>query len=271
MMAYRDIILRDGFTIIPKFLSATEVAELQKLNHATLPEKGHHVNLGWQPTDVYPKIEYQHYWSVQIKDQTEWLQEKLHPIISDIMQECYSWFAVDFHVANPGSDYIHAHIDSPYQFRPWHENTELLGVQCLIAVEDFTLENGATCIVPGSHNNHYPMDKIGSDELNNEMLDQGYNFVAPAGSILLYHPRSLHSTMPNYSSAPRTAMLMLAIRPDIWTSLLSYHGMPKKQPCVFKKVDGCTRWPVCICARDNNDKWNSAGEGNFRYEQIKST
>ena len=128
-----------------------------------------------------------------------------------------------FHVANPDSAYIHAHIDSPYQFRPWHEITELLAVQCLIAVDDFTEMNGGTAILPGSHREQFALSEIGSDALNMRLTDDGYRFIAPAGSVLMYHPRTLHSTMPNFSDLRRTALLILAIRPDLSEPLSVYH------------------------------------------------
>ena len=265
MGVYRDIIVTDGYTVIPKFFNNEEVYKLQELNYNTEPEKGHHKELGWQAENVYPREQYQHYWSQQCKEETIWIQEKLHPIISDMLLETYKWFAVDFHVANPGSDYIHAHIDSPYQFRPWHDLTDLLAVQCLIAVDEFSFDNGGTAILPGSHKEHYPLTEIGSKKLNDKLVEDGYIFSAPQGSILIYHPRSLHSTMPNFTTRPRTALLMLAVRPDIYQGLLSYHLAPKKKPCMWKKEDSCTRWPICVCKRTKDERtWNSAGQGNIK-------
>ena len=224
MGQFRDIILRDGYTAIPEFFNSEEVARLRELNTQKPVARGHHNLHGWQdqeiPTD---KSGYQHYWTQPVHAETRWAQDRLSPFIADMMQDNYQWEYADFHVANPDSAYIHAHIDSPYQFRPWHEITELLAVQCLIAVDDFTEMNGGTAILPGSHREQFALSEIGSDALNMRLTDDGYRFIAPAGSVLMYHPRTLHSTMPNFSDLPRTALLILAIRPDLSEPLSVYH------------------------------------------------
>ena len=222
MMGYRDIILNDGYTIIPEFLDRADLKKVVDLESNTSPWKGLHKELGWQNEKIFDKQEYVHYWSVQVKKQTHWLQEKLHPIVSDIMQTNYKWFLVDFHTTNPGSDYILAHIDTPYQFRPWNHITELIAVQCLIAVDDFTHESGATRLIAGSHREQTLVEDIGSKELDDKLLAEGSDFVAPAGSVVIYHPRTIHSTMPNMSNKPRSALLLCAVRPDLIDSLVHY-------------------------------------------------
>ena len=221
-MSYRDIILNDGYTIIPEFLDRTELKKVVDLEKITAPWKGMHKKLGWQDQQTFPKEEYYHYWTVQAKKQTKWLQDKLHPIVSDIMETNYKWFLVDFHATNPGSDYILAHIDTPYQFRPWNHITELIGVQCLIAVDDFTHESGATRLIAGSHNELTLVEDVGTKELDDRLLAEGSDFVAPAGSIIIYHPRTIHSTMPNMSNKSRSALLLNAVRPDLIDSLVHY-------------------------------------------------
>ena len=222
MMGYRDIILNDGYTVIPEFLDRADLKKVVDLERNTSPWKGLHKEFGWQNEKIFDKQDYVHYWSVQVKKQTHWLQEKLHPIVSDIMQTNYKWFLVDFHTTNPGSDYILAHIDTPYQFRPWNHITELIAVQCLIAVDDFTHESGATRLIAGSHREQTLVEDIGSKELDDKLLAEGSDFVAPAGSVVIYHPRTIHSTMPNMSNKPRSALLLCAVRPDLIDSLVHY-------------------------------------------------
>ena len=223
-MSYRDIILNDGYTIIPEFLDRTELKKVVDVEKITAPWKGLHKTLGWQDQQVFPKEEYYHYWTAQAKKQTKWLQDKLHPIVSDVMETNYKWFLVDFHTTNPGSDYVHAHIDTPYQFRPWNHITELIAVQCLIAVDDFTHESGGTRLVAGSHKIQTLVEDIGTKELDDKLLAEGSDFVAPAGSIIIYHPRTIHSTMPNMSNKSRSALLLCAVRPDLIDSLVHYQS-----------------------------------------------
>ena len=89
-------------------------------------------------------------------------------------------------------------------------------------MDDFTHENGGTRIVPGSHRDDVPVNTIGNDDLNDKLIIEGSDFIAPAGSIIIYHPRTLHSTMPNSTNKSRSALLMCAVRPDIIDSLRHY-------------------------------------------------
>lgn len=208
--------------ILPSFFDSEEVAQLQRLDAETPPARGAHSSRGWQPDQVFPRQEYDHYWSEQCKHTTEWVQQRLHPIANECLQENYAWFCVDFHVANPGCNYVHAHIDTPYQFQPWHLITELIGLQFLIAVDDFTIWNGGTRFVAGTHREHFELDTIGSESLNEFLLEHGATFAAPAGSVLIYHPRTLHSTMPNHTAQPRRALLLNAVRSTLIDSLRHY-------------------------------------------------
>jgi ectoine hydroxylase-related dioxygenase (phytanoyl-CoA dioxygenase family) len=72
-------------------------------------------------------------------------------------------------------------------------------VNALWAYDDFTIENGATRVVPGSHrapiNREPPEESIGYAEM-------------PRGSVLLYLGSVLHSGGANRSTRPRTAITM---------------------------------------------------------------
>ena len=59
------------------------------------------------------------------------------------METNYKWFLVDFHATNPGSDYILAHIDTPYQFSYGDNN-----ITMVITYNDASMEvehEGSTC------------------------------------------------------------------------------------------------------------------------------
>lgn len=61
---------------------------------------------------------------------------------------------------------------------------------------DFTLENGATRVVPGSH--EWPEDRIAKE-------DEIAQAVMPKGSALLWISRTLHGAATNETDGPRTA------------------------------------------------------------------
>ena len=126
---------------------------------------------------------------------------------------------VDTITTRPGSAKIRAHIDTPYRFEDFARtsNDELFGVQIIIPLDQFTLQNGATCILPGSHKSRFYYKDIedNQEEYNNLLTTQGFQFVSNPGDALIYNSRTLHSTMPNNSNEFRSAMLINALDVNI--------------------------------------------------------
>ena len=126
---------------------------------------------------------------------------------------------VDTITTRPGSAKIRAHIDTPYRFEDFARtsNDELFGVQIIIPLDQFTLQNGATCILPGSHKSRFYYKDIedNQEEYNNLLTTQGFQFVSNPGDALIYNSRTLHSTMPNNSNEFRSAILINALDVNI--------------------------------------------------------
>ena len=122
---------------------------------------------------------------------------------------------VDTITTRPGSQKIRAHIDTPYRFEDFARlsNDELFGVQIIIPLDNFTLENGATCILPGSHKSRFYYKDIeeNQEEYNDLLTTDGFQFVSNSGDALIYNSRTLHSTMPNKSDEFRSAILINAL------------------------------------------------------------
>lgn len=72
-------------------------------------------------------------------------------------------------------------------------------INCMWAIDDFTAENGATHVVPGSHK--WPKDR----QPEPHEITQG---VMPAGSVLIYFGGLLHAGGANNSAAPRTGLVI---------------------------------------------------------------
>lgn len=126
---------------------------------------------------------------------------------------------VDTITTRPGSAKIRAHIDTPYRFEDFARlsNDELFGVQIIIPLDPFTLHNGATCVLPGSHKSRFYYKDIeeNQEDYNNLLTTQGFQFVSNPGDALIYNSRTLHSTMPNNSNEFRSAILINALDVNI--------------------------------------------------------
>jgi len=72
-------------------------------------------------------------------------------------------------------------------------------VNCMFAVDEFTAENGATLVVPGSHRWSRDRRPEPHEIMTAEM---------PEGSVLLYRGSLLHGGGANTSTAPRTGLVV---------------------------------------------------------------
>lgn len=108
----------------------------------------------------------------------------------------------------PEFNKIRPHIDTPYRFEKWQNNFETLGIQCLIPLDRFDEASGSTGFVPYSQTHYFNIKKCYQGKYDDFFLD---NLVQPKvelGDVLLWHPRTLHSAMPNTSGAIRRAILI---------------------------------------------------------------
>jgi ectoine hydroxylase-related dioxygenase (phytanoyl-CoA dioxygenase family) len=72
-------------------------------------------------------------------------------------------------------------------------------ISALWAFDDFTVRNGATRVIPGSH--LWPWERVATP---NDPVEQA---VMPKGSLLLYHGTTLHGGGANMSERPRMALV----------------------------------------------------------------
>jgi len=130
---------------------------------------------------------------------------------------------VDTITTRPGSSKIRAHIDIPYRFEEYAHATsdETLGVQIIVPLDIFTLQNGATAFLPGSHSSQFYYKDIEENQEDYDTLltTEGMQFVSHPGDVLIYNSRTLHSTMPNKSNFHRSALLINAVATSVMPTI----------------------------------------------------
>jgi ectoine hydroxylase-related dioxygenase (phytanoyl-CoA dioxygenase family) len=105
------------------------------------------------------------------------------------------------HLVSPGAGPMAAHVDWPYWgMRPPFPTQPVLTVQVIWMLEDFTLENAATRVVPGSQ-------KFASWP-DTRMATEAVSAVGEAGSAIIAHGLIWHDTGPNLSKTPRLSLLL---------------------------------------------------------------
>lgn len=89
--------------------------------------------------------------------------------------------------------------------RTYSANFRLM-LNMLLMVDDFTVENGATKLVPGSHRD---AERPSDDELER----RASRATGAAGTILLFDSNLWHAAAPNTTQAPRMALTLTFTRP----------------------------------------------------------
>jgi ectoine hydroxylase-related dioxygenase (phytanoyl-CoA dioxygenase family) len=100
----------------------------------------------------------------------------------------------------PGEDDQVLHVDDSVY--PLRLGGTQLQISAMWALEDFTAENGATRVVPGSHRT--PVYTGFRMEESDDEVEQA---VMPRGSLLLYLGSTLHGGGANRSEAPRAGLI----------------------------------------------------------------
>ena len=98
------------------------------------------------------------------------------------------------------------HIDAPLTQMPEPLPEIALAVQNAWIIDDFTVDNGATHVVPGSHlSRKKPV--WGYNDIENEIV-----LAAPAGSLAMWTSHTWHKSGENITDTPRRAILGYYIR-----------------------------------------------------------
>jgi ectoine hydroxylase-related dioxygenase (phytanoyl-CoA dioxygenase family) len=138
-----------------------------------------------------------------------------HPTIVKLWQ---TWLGEDMICSTwsgntilPGNESMGWHADFPYwsMKAPWPAG--ILTGQTIWMLDDFTVENGGTGVVPYSHL------KLESPDRPYEWHDDGEIITGTRGSVAVLHGALWHTPRPNASDQSRSALLGMYIRPSLLT------------------------------------------------------
>lgn len=205
-----DTLTQTGYRVLEAAVDKGLLERINKKSALLVPHRGHARDHKYYPADTVAQCtDLAVWWSQELSawPEVQLIITQLIDIVGDLFDNPTSYIA-DIITNEPGNTHIKPHIDSPYRFPRWWDHSELLGVQCIIPLCEFTKENGGTGLLPNSHNTRWVVKDSYAGVYNEEFLAGVIQPEMSPGDVLVYHPRTLHSTMPNQSSEPRRALLI---------------------------------------------------------------
>ena len=197
-----------GYYLAESVFSAEQVAEANRIINAHSDEAQAATHFHGEHAD---KIHLQRrVWNLLNKGQV-FVDMVQHPLVMKVFGPILGrQFILGSFAANrllPGAPGQEPHIDYPY----WdlHDTGEFpaginagfhMNCQSLITLHEFTAENGATAVVPGSQSR-------GAYPSKQDFAKEHVQLSCPPGSLLLFVGMIWHCSMPNNSQGERTSIL----------------------------------------------------------------
>ena len=153
-----------------------------------------------------------------------------HPLILGLLDQIFepNYLLSQLQVINihPSEAAQPLHYDDG--FYPWPRPRRALGAATIIAVDDFTEDNGATVLIPQSHKwgDHLP-----SDEDKTKLIKA----VMPKGSVLFFLGTLWHGGGSNQSDTPRMCLTAQYCAPFCRTQENFSLSIPKAQVRTFSE------------------------------------
>ena len=122
----------------------------------------------------------------------------LDPVVNDLMGELlggdFLLSNLDANIAGPGGNPMFIHADQSFVPEPWPPYP--LVANAMWMLDDFTAENGATRVTPGSHQfQRQPPFTVADDETQ--------PVCGPAGTVMVFDGRLWHQTGRNTTAGER--------------------------------------------------------------------
>ncbi len=184
-----DALMRDGYVIIKGLLSTQELAAIKSEGVPLLSHSGRNSFEGVKTQRVY-----------NVLSKTRSLDKLAeHPRVLGLLDRIFlpNYLLSQSQIINihPGEAAQALHYDDGFYRLP--RPRPPLGAATVWAIDDFTAENGATVIVPGSHD-------WGADKLPSR--SEAKPAIMPAGSVVVFLGTTWHGGGDNRSEAPRFAV-----------------------------------------------------------------
>jgi ectoine hydroxylase-related dioxygenase (phytanoyl-CoA dioxygenase family) len=220
----------EGYVILPGFIPSLLIADYKTILQDLQPVRASSSKKVYAERDDIKNLEdISVWWSQTVHNFKPFLSIK--KLVDPLIQNNFgnlSFYASDTVTINPHSQWVSPHVDTPHRFEKYNFDKRLLGIQCIITLEDVNKKNAATGLVPFSQKRDFEIMKCYTGGYDRWFLDNCKQYDMPKGTLLMYNCRVLHSSMPNNTDKPRSALLLnylhksvideVAEIDNIWTS-----------------------------------------------------
>ena len=192
-----------GYCIIPAVITPEKADDVRTALERLLAEEA---------TEGTRQARTQRVGRIAVKDPI-FLELMTHPLIHAIWKEyldkdviCSTWTA---NTAYPGFNRYGWHPDFPFQRlnQPWP--TDNVSGQTMWFLDDISVENGGTGILPYSHRKgHRP-----PPEIVNQWIEEAEILTGLRGSVMVMHGATWHTARPNKTDIARSVLLGMYTRP----------------------------------------------------------
>jgi len=133
-----------------------------------------------------------------------------HPSALTLVRAMIGWPAllsnISANITGPGGGEMVLHADQLYMPQPW---SGVQGLNVTWCIDDFTADNGATRVVPGSH-------RLNRPPTGDERTADCVALEAPAGTMIAFEGRVWHRTGNNSTVDQRRAGIFAWYTPPIY-------------------------------------------------------
>jgi ectoine hydroxylase-related dioxygenase (phytanoyl-CoA dioxygenase family) len=206
-----EALMRDGFAIAENLLSPSACRELRQESERLLGATGRNVFEGLKTQRVY-----------NVLAKTRAFDDLIdHPRLLALIDRVFepNYLLSQAQVINilPGEDAQPLHHDDGFYRVP--RPRAALGLAAIWAIDEFTAENGATMIIPGSH--LWP-------QYRRARLEEARPCVMPAGSAVFFLGTLVHGGGANRTASPRMAFTNQYCEPWLRTQENFFLEVPRR-------------------------------------------
>jgi ectoine hydroxylase-related dioxygenase (phytanoyl-CoA dioxygenase family) len=219
---------REGYTLIREFLPAVALRRVRDgLARHLETHTGRNAFEGYRTERVYTLVGRGSVFEEIAEDM------RVLAILDRLLQPGYLLTASQAICIHPGEAAQPIHHDD--SFYPVPRPRPSYSYSTIVAVDDFTADNGGTEIIPGSHRwsdaqiqgqyDGRQHDRAMPASLESELV----SMVVPAGTCILFHGTLMHRGGANRSAAPRLALSNQYCEPWARTQENFFLGVPRER------------------------------------------